>query len=85
VVGIFKRLFVRGTDYNKISPIRLRNFIDDTVIAFLKNIGIKAFEFSCDKENWLPYILNCLTGYSMKYGEQFVYGFDKTSFIIPPL
>ncbi|MDR2571301.1 MAG: GNAT family N-acetyltransferase [Oscillospiraceae bacterium] len=66
-----------GTSYNNIDPTRLRGFINDTVIAFLKSKGIDSFEFSCDKKSWLPFILNCLSGYSIRCEEQFVYGLDK--------
>jgi len=66
-----------GTSYNNINSIRLRKFIEDTVTPFLKNKGINSFEFSCDNESWLPHILNCLSGYSIKSEEQLVYGLDE--------
>ena len=68
-----------GTSYDNIDPIRLCNFIDDTIITFLKNKGIDYFEFSCDKESWLPFILSCLSDHSIQCEEQLVYGLDKNS------
>lgn len=65
-----------GTSYDDINVLGFRSFIDNSIHTFLKDKEISFFEFSCDSEEMLPFVLKLLSHYEVKREWQYVYRLD---------
>lgn len=77
-----------GKSFENINTVGLCDFVDSSILYFLKSKGLDFFEFSCDSEDWLPFVLNSLSNRLVKSEEQYVYylckGFNYDSNIMLP-
>ena len=62
-----------GSCYSHINKDELRAFIDSIIIGFLKNKNIQDFEFSCDSQNWFPFVCEVLSNREISSYKQYVY------------
>lgn len=66
-----------GTGFDSVNILDFRNFIDTSIHVFLKDKKIDFFEFACDLENQLPFVLKLLSNHEVKSEEQYVYRLDN--------
>jgi len=65
-----------------INMAKLRDFIESTILPFLKSKNINNFEFSCDIKEWVPIICGMLSDCKINKSKEYVYkltGKDKPS------
>ncbi len=62
-----------GCVNNQVFYNELQNFIDNTIINFLKDKKLDFLEFSADTEEWFPFIYNALSCREIKENWQYVY------------
>lgn len=62
-----------GSSYSHVSKSKLLTFVENTVIPFLADKKANYCEFSCDSQEWIPYIMDTLSKYKINRGKQYVY------------
>lgn len=65
-----------GKRFDNINSEKLRDFVDSSILDFLKSKGLDFFEFSCDSEEWLPFVRNSMSNRIIKSEMQYVYRFS---------
>ena len=69
-----------GSRHPKISKPELAAFVENTLIPFLKDKELSYCEFSCDSQEWAPFVVDALSKYKVDKSKQFVYKLhDKNS------
>ena len=78
-----------GSRCDHINIAELQNFIENTIIQFLKSKNIRYFEFSCDSKAWMPIICEMLSSRKLSKAKQYVYTLARKSElntdIMPPV
>ena len=62
-----------GSPYSQIGKPRLRAFVEDIIIPFLKDKEMSCCEFSCDSQELIPFVFDVLSNYKIDRGKQYVY------------